>query len=611
MKATRIIALVLVLVMALGIFAGCQQNTNPTTKPNSGNTPTGGNDGTTAGSTSNLPEYLRPGQFPLVEGEEITLDIGVMLHDNTEDPTKTYQYKFIEEVMGVKLNITYSFYTAQKAESISLMFADGDLPDMMIGMGLDASQIVQYGMVDEMLLDLKPYINAENTPNLMKVDAIDPNYLKAMTTPNGAIYSLGEWGEPNPDNNAGVYRMFYNWDVMNECGITEAPETLDEFLTMLRTIKAQKPEMYPFGGNYARYNATYLIMNALGFNLSLGGLSADQKSHETDIGLRNGEITLFSYDKEMLPVYLEFMNTLYEEGLMEPDYYTLEKDTCKAHLTSGMYAVFSEVPGLYGGVEFGTQWWGGKPLTSELNDTAFYPSNNTYAIGNFAVSADTEYPELCVAFADLFFGQGELNRLLNGGPSVNQVEKYGLGVITQGWFYDYENGYTVYKDYLDVKEQYTNENYWVFGTLKAWYPNTLSCSWRAWNTDENGQAVPETVWELNEPDVNKSAAMRKELEAFMSDMDSQWQYALHNTFAKYETTEIAPKNVFFSAEQLAQVADYKTLLDGYASQMLAEFITGRREINEENLNAYFAEMKKLGAEEYIAIYAEYWAGVNG
>ena len=319
MKATRILALVLVLVMALGIFAGCQQNTNPTTKPNSGN------NATTAGSTSNLPSYLKPGQFPLVEGEEITLDIGVMLHDNTEDPTKTYQYKFIEEVMGVKLNITYSFYTAQKAESISLMFADGDLPDMMIGMGLDASQIVQYGMVDEMLLDLKPYINAENTPNLMKVDAIDPNYLKAMTTPNGAIYSLGEWGEPNPDNNAGVYRMFYNWDVMNECGITEAPETLDEFLTMLRTIKAQKPEMYPFGGNYARYNATYLIMNALGFNLSLGGLSADQKSHETDIGLRNGEITLFSYDKEMLPVYLEFMNTLYEEGLMEPDYYTLER----------------------------------------------------------------------------------------------------------------------------------------------------------------------------------------------------------------------------------------------------------------------------------------------
>ena len=102
MKTTmRILALVLVLVMALGIFAGCQQTTDPTTKPNSGNNATNG----TTGPTSNLPSYLKVGQAPLVEGEDITLKIAIRCHDNTQDPEKTWQYKYLQKVAGCKIEI--------------------------------------------------------------------------------------------------------------------------------------------------------------------------------------------------------------------------------------------------------------------------------------------------------------------------------------------------------------------------------------------------------------------------------------------------------------------------------------------------------------------------
>lgn len=609
MKTTmRILALVLVLVMAIGVFAGCQKTPDTTTnKPAGDGTTAGSGEGTTAGAVSNLPEYLKVGQFPLVEGEEITLRVAIMCHDNCVDPESTWGFKFLEEVVGINIDLEY-FYTGTKAESVSLMFADGDLPDLMIGMDLDSSQLVQYGVVDEMLLDIKPYLTEENAPNILKAAAADPAWMPNLTTADGQIFSLGSWGEKNPANNAGVYRMFYNWDVMAECGIEKCPETLDEFLAMLRTIKKQKPEMYPFGGNYARYNATYLIQNALGFNLTL--TAGEQKSHETDIGMRNGEITLFSYDKEMLPAYLEFMHTLYEEELMEPDYYTLEKDTAKAHLTSGLYAVFSEVPGLYGGVEFGQQWWGGVPMTSELNDTPFYPSNDVYDIGGYCISAETEYPELCVALADLHFVHNEMGDLLNNAPHVNQAEQYGLGVTT-GWHYDWDLGTSVYDDFEAVKDQYSNQNYWIFENIYLWYNGNFRVSYLDWATDENGKAIPNDFWELNEPDVNKSAAKRRELEGFNTTMDYQWQYSQHNTWAKYETTEMTPKVCYFDADTLARVGDLKTLLDTYASQAIAEFITGKTEINEANLNAYFAEMEKLGADEYVKIYADYWAAVNG
>lgn len=612
MKTTmRILALVLVLVMAIGIFAGCKQ-TPPTTTGKPGNDgTTGGNDGTTAGAVSNLPEYLKVGQFPLVDGEKITLDIAVLCHDNTQKPEETYQFQFIEKYVGIDLNLTTYFYDGTRDEAISLLFADGDLPDLIVGMGLDASQIVRYGMVDEMLLDMKPYINAENAPSLLKVMKEYPAYEQAMTTPDGAIYSLGSWGEDDPTNKSGVFRMFYNWKVMGDAGITKCPTTLDEFLAMLRTIKAKFPEMTPFGGNYARYNATYLIQNALGFNISLA--SSEQKSHETDIGLYKGEVSLFSYNKEILPAYLEFMHTMYEEGLMEQDYYTLDKETTKAHLTAGKYAVFSEVPSLYGGLEFGAEFWGGLPLTSKYNDTPFWPSNDFYKTGGFCVSADTEYPELCVAFADLFYGEGEMNKLLNGnGPSVTDVTNgLGLGNLTEGWYYDWETNSKNYKEFEKVKDEYSNQNYWVFENVTFWKDGAFENSYLKWSTDENGTYIEPDDLDDHKDTIEEGAAIRHTLKDFFNTTGGQWCKALHNTFGQYETTEMTPKTCYFDDETLTLASDYKTALDAYASQSIAEFITGAKEINEANLNAYFAEMERLGAEEYVKIYADYWASVNG
>lgn len=612
MKTTmRILALVLALVMAIGIFAGCKQ-TPPTTTGKPGNDgTTGGNDGTTAGAVSNLPEYLKVGQFPLVDGEKITLDIAVLCHDNTQKPEETYQFQFIEKYVGIDLNLTTYFYDGTRDEAISLLFADGDLPDLIVGMGLDASQIVRYGMVDEMLLDMKPYINAENAPSLLKVMKEYPAYEQAMTTPDGAIYSLGSWGEDDPTNKSGVFRMFYNWKVMGDAGITKCPTTLDEFLAMLRTIKAKFPEMTPFGGNYARYNATYLIQNALGFNISLA--SSEQKSHETDIGLYKGEVSLFSYNKEILPAYLEFMHTMYEEGLMEQDYYTLDKETTKAHLTAGKYAVFSEVPSLYGGLEFGAEFWGGLPLTSKYNDTPFWPSNDFYKTGGFCVSADTEYPELCVAFADLFYGEGEMNKLLNGnGPSVTDVTNgLGLGNLTEGWYYDWETNSKNYKEFEKVKDEYSNQNYWVFENVTFWKDGAFENSYLKWSTDENGTYIEPDDLDDHKNTIEEGAAIRHTLKDFFNTTGGQWCKALHNTFGQYETTEMTPKTCYFDDETLTLASDYKTALDAYASQSIAEFITGAKEINEANLNAYFAEMERLGAEEYVKIYADYWASVNG
>ena len=147
MKLTRIFALVLVLVMALGIFAGCQQTTNPTTKPNSGNNVTNGNDGTTAGSTSNLPDYLNVGQFPLVdEGTDITLKIAIRCHDNTQDPEKTWQYAYLQKAAGCKIEIVeYAGGTDVATQISATIAAQQELPDILWGVSINKDTIYTYG----------------------------------------------------------------------------------------------------------------------------------------------------------------------------------------------------------------------------------------------------------------------------------------------------------------------------------------------------------------------------------------------------------------------------------------------------------------------------------
>ena len=547
-------------------------------------------------ASAEIPAYLNVGKTPLVN-EDVTLRVAVMCHDNTTEPESTWLFHYIEEVLGVNIELEY-FYQATRDENVALMMADGDLPDVMIAMNLTAAELTRYGMVDGLLLDIAPYLNEENAPNLMALAAEYPDYLQNLTNADGQVYSIGSFVER--DINNGIHRMFYNYDIMEAAGVEKCPTTLDEFMAMLRAIKqysdANNLGIIPFGGNYARYNATYLILNALGFNYSMD--STEQKSHETEIALRNGEVTLICYDKEVFPKYLETMHTIYSEKLMEQDYYTLDKETTKAHLAAGMYALFSEKPFLYGGEEFGQQWWGGIPLTSEYNDTPFWCNYSDGYIGNYAISAETKYPELCVALADYLLSD-DVRNLLYWGPSVNQPELL-LGESC-GWYWDDEFGGRTYVDYMNNKDAYQALQYWRFENIEIWLESAFRFV-RVGDSylDENG--VDRSVdYNLPETDINEMAKRRHDSEMLGAE---GFNYMMHNTWGRYLTSEISPKVCYFDEDTTIRISELKTLINEYAAQEIAKFIIGERPLSE--IDNYFAELEKLGADEYVKYYADYY-----
>lgn len=548
---------------------------------------------------ASVPDYLQVDQIPLVT-EPITLKIAVMAHDNTTDPTNTWEYLWLTQELGLNVELEY-FYSASRNEAVSLMMAGGELPDIIMSAGFNASELVRYGDGEGLLLDLAPYLNEENAPNLTALFDERPALKKELSTSQGKIYSLGFVTDTNPSRS---FRMFYNYDWLEKLDM-EVPTTLDEFMDMLRTFKASADilgvdEVVPFGGNYARYNATYLIQNALGYNLSMN--YSNQKSHETDIMLRNGEIVLPCYDREVFPTYIDILHTMHEEGLMEKDYYTLDKDTTKAHVAAGIYGVFSEVPGIYSSLEYGSEWFGGIPLTSEFNDTPFWPNYTGQTIGGFVVSAKTQYPEVCVALADHLFDP-EYSDFFGYGPSVNQPE-YFLGK-TSGWFLDTNSFERITQTYLDNADQYSHFNYWRYENITCWYPATVGIEIGDGSVvvDENGKEYDisrkptgDTLMEI--------ARIRKEC----TSVDEQYSVSQRYSWGQYMTDEFSPTVCYFDEETTLRIDELKALITEHASHEIAKFVTGERDLSE--LDAYFDELQKLGADEYVKYYADYYEALN-
>ena len=125
-------------------------------------------------------------------------------------------------------------------------------------------------------------------------------------------------------------------------------------------------------------------------------------------------------------------------------------------------------------------------------------------------------------------------------------------------------------------------------------------------TGEEAYIVSRTWIEAN-PDIfppevkMESAADRKKAEL---DYKYLWEWALEDTLEPYVITDVLSPNVYFDAETTERIADLMQVINEYANTEFAKFVTGKRSLSE--LDAYFDELDRLGAQELIGIYSDYY-----
>ncbi|MCR4961242.1 MAG: extracellular solute-binding protein [Lachnospiraceae bacterium] len=233
-------------------------------------------------------------------------------------------------------------------------------------------------------------------PNFVKWLSENPVEKAELTAEDGHIYYVPGL------NVADDYQpcLMYNKVWLKKAGI-EAPTTLDEFTEMLRYFKNND-----MNGNgdasdeipmcVMKEFLPYMFGPAFGLDL-VSGFRADEA----------GNVTYAYADSENYKKYLEYLNGLYEEGLIDPGFTSWDRDMVIDFISGDLTGVafdfswamsmmYSNVLPYYDGTE-DTAFVGVAPLSGDCE--GFYVGRNSLS-GMFGVNKKSPRIELAAKFLD-------------------------------------------------------------------------------------------------------------------------------------------------------------------------------------------------------------------
>lgn len=577
MKKGRNIVLAVILTMSF-VIGGCSSEKLSDTSEESSVEMTNSPDSQKEEST--YPAYLNmDSEYPIIkDGENVTLSVATVYNSSQGGKTEDmWFWKWCEKKMNVNLEVEQIMDTAI-AEKKNLLLASGELKDIMFNFGISTTDLVTYGQTEQRLYNVKELITPELMPNLCALAEEIPALLPTLTCPDGGIYSFPKIGLINDPGS--VDRIFINEEWLEEVGMS-MPETLDEFYEVLKAFKAQikveGKDVIPLGGNYANYDPSFIVLRALGFITSTE-LTREAGTELIQPALRNGKVEI-PCGNELYKEYLIFMNKLYEEGLIDPNFYTLDKTQADAQLAEKRVGVMAMDGAPYlvlPNVEDFQKYPALSPLTSNFNDTKICSATNPVVIGSIVLSAECEHPEAAARFIDYLYSQEGSVYCWNGAPATHEEDTLGM---YQGWSIA-DDGSEYYPDVAAGK--YDNAFDIIVGQISP-FNTTMG------NRSDilNDKRVLSGLEALDEPEYSPENG------------DGFFRISATKNLLPY-LTEGFPSVLYFSEEENIQLNDLKTVIGDFVNKETAKFITGANSL--DNIDKYYADLNALGFDEYLEIY---------
>jgi len=535
--------------------------------------------------------------MPAAQADEdpITISILTARHtDTSNEVSDLWIFKYLEhwlkeEGYNVKFELEQTY---DPAERTALMLATGSLPDLMWSCNLTNSDIVLYGAGEGMLLDWTPYMTEETMPNLMAQLAAQPDALAASICNDGKVYGLPYFTERNYPTSTGTFplnvRMWVNSEWMEQLQL-EMPTTIDEFLDMLRAfknnIKIEGKEVYPLMEN--GYFLRKSLMCYLGFygNAAYNGITPM---------IKDGKIAVPAYTEEYR-TFVEILNTMYTEGLISPDYFTMDGTTAQGYMADNVCGIVSNWTLESQGNEFG-KWVHLPPLSTEHCEKPVASVGTTYKVNRVVASAATEHPEILAKIMDyLYSPEGSMYYYF--GP-MKGTDPLG---INEGWFFTEDEHMTT--DSL-VNGTSTQESItgWakvhIYPQQYAGYAAHLALPHayevagleRKINNWEITDAVTGNVYDAPEAIVYTHA-----------DNGGHWRLTLTEQWMNNVTTIWLPA-VYLTEEESLTVSDLETVLKKHIESETAKFVVGTRPLAE--YDQFVKELEGMGVQEYLDIYTK-------
>ncbi|WP_430612679.1 extracellular solute-binding protein [Enterococcus sp. DIV0876] len=509
------------------------------------------------GENASSVKLNQDSQFPIIEeGEELTLNImapGVGMAEWEDMPTlQDYQ-----ELTGIDLTYTTP-PSADFSTKLNLAFASGDLPDIVYGAGtgsLTASMEIDYGS-QGILVALEDYITPEIMPNLYALTQEDPAILKSITTPDGHIYSLPMISR----NSTSIWwqgPMWYNGTWLDNLGVEELPTSVDELHELLTQFKNDDPNG---NGQADEIPLTDVDMNSTrvwlmaAFGVLTRGIQV------------NDDVVSYTPTSENYKAYLEFMNKLYDEGLLDAEVYGQSDEQKKAKGQNDQLGLFADYFSFFTTGRTEAEAMNDpmfQPLTSEFSTSAVIPGSPRLSRGAFAITNVNPSPEASMRWVDYFYSV-EGSKYIEQGP--------------EGVFWEYaENAdgeqVRVYAEGVDLD-------------------NT---------EDERGKITP--AYGLTTPnivvDTTDEYAIRVNPDDEIDNAFGDW-VAEETEEKMNDIAQVPFPLLYLTVEENDKVAATATDLTTYVEQMEAKFITGVEPLS--NWDNFVSTIESMGIEEYVAVY---------
>lgn len=392
MKKKQIIALSLVAVMTAGMLTACGSGNDAASSSKPADTSSSSTAATSEAPAADASGYTYTGEGPITKDDGASLKILAQTSNYTNvDIAKAEIVETVVANSGVSVDwqlVDYNNY----ADSVGPMLTTGSMDaDIILLPDQDANQTyIKSGM----FVALDQYFGS--MPNFSSWLDANPVIKAEITAEDGHIYYV-------PGTNVGKdYQpvLMYNQKWLDAAGM-KAPENLDDFVKLLRYFKENDMNGNGDASDEIPMSIMadflpYMFGPAFGLDL-VSGFQADDK----------GNVTYAYADAENFKAYLEFLNGLYKEGLLEVEYTSLDRDQVIERISNDLTGVafdfswamsmmYSNVLPYYDGTA-ATAFIGAAPLSG--THKGYYVGR--VELGNmFGVNSNSKNVELACKFLD-------------------------------------------------------------------------------------------------------------------------------------------------------------------------------------------------------------------
>lgn len=485
-------------------------------------------------------------ELPLVD-EPITVTCMYPRPADAGDYDTMWFFQKVAEMTGITIEMQ-PVESAGWKEKKALAFASNELPDIFLS-GITKDDENMYGP-QGYLLPLGDLI-AEHAPITNYLFGASEGAIKTLTCEDGNIYTAPMFVFVEREV-VGGRRCYINTSWLEAVGM-EKPTTLDEFYDVLVAFRDGDPngngeaDEIPLSGA-SKGNTANMIMYAYGY--------ADLRHDVKD------DVYKYVPLQPEYRAYLEYMNKLFAEGLLDDEYVSQSGEQITAKSAAELIGITADTSGVprvspdqlvnYGGLG---------AMTSDLNDELTWCAQPTFNRGGtFAITANCPYPEEMIKLLDFFYtAVGSV--MVRCGPSNDEVEG--------GWT-------MVQVDGVDTFEtHYAEAGYTSFWSFRALH----------------------TV--MSAPYLDSSET---KVAQYLTYADPQQRWLTASVLVDTNNAEIARlayPEVSFSEEEMEIINTYVDL-DSYVDQMEAKFITGEASIDAE-YDAFIARIQSMNVEEMVTI----------